>query len=323
MESIIPAGNTNLIMDDGKNCNNNRDYATSSQLERQAIYTDGLIQSSAVSNRDAIDRNGINAVNTTNTASAQIQAEVEQFGLLNSAATQASADRNNDATSRFGLYNSDRTVNEGQRNFGAVKDSTREILVSQTGGFKDGLLQNSQDTAAINANVTASAAAVALQNANNTSNIILSQTIGYKDGLLQASSNTSSLQASIASGVCGIEKELAFIKGSIELQAANNRASIELDAAKNLAQIQLSATIHAKDAALTAAQNASMLAQKIAECCCENKALILESSNKTDNLVRSLEENRLRDARQREHEELVALRLRSSLCPPPVAAVSL
>jgi len=54
---------------------------------------------------------------------------------------------------------------------------------------------------------------------------------------------------------------------------------------RNTAAIQMSAEC-----------NKSELARQIAECCCENKALILESAGKTDALIRSLDSERTREA---------------------------
>ena len=130
-----------------------------------------------------------------------------------------------------------------------------------------------------------------------------------------------------------VEREVLGMKGSIELQAANNKASLELeaaknkaalelDAAKNLASVQMTATINAKDAAMTASINHASLLQKIAECCCEQKALVIEKSSKTDDLIRQLQIENLRDSRESEHVELVALRLRASLVPALVPSVS-
>jgi len=88
-------------------------------------------------------------------------------------------------------------------------------------------------------------------------------------------------------------------------------------------EIALSAVLNAKDAELSAVKNAAAIAKQLAECCCEQKELTRFEGEKTRQLLLSQKEQDLRDARQREHEELVALRLRSSLLPPPVAAVSL
>lgn len=307
-----------------------------SRLEGQAQYVD-------ISNK--VDRNGSNNLNETVRQGEKSVASSEKFGLYNAGITENGADRNFAATKdgdKEILLNGSRETSQILVNqTGGFKDAllqsaqdTASILVSQTGGFKDGQFNASQNTASINSNINMSAAAVALQNATNTGNMILGQTIGFKDGQISACGNTAAIQQSVASGFCAVEREILGMKGSVELQAANNKASLELeaaknkaalelDAAKNLAAVQMTATINAKDAALTASINHASLLEKIAECCCEQKALAISEGSKTRELIILQKEQDLRDARNRDHEELVALRLRASLVPAPVAAVSL
>lgn len=99
-------------------------------------------------------------------------------------------------------------------------------------------------------------------------------------------------------------------------------AAIQLEAAKNhgTAQAKLIETKYQLE--LEAQKTAALLSAQIAECCCENKALVIEKANATDDLIRKLDENRVRDQLARTHEELVALRLRASLVPPLVPAVA-
>lgn len=87
-------------------------------------------------------------------------------------------------------------------------------------------------------------------------------------------------------------------------------------------QVEKDMLLQFKDAQLIAMQNKADLAREIAECCCENKALILEQATKTDLLIRQLDENRVRDELAKAREELIALRLRASLTPALTPAVS-
>lgn len=79
---------------------------------------------------------------------------------------------------------------------------------------------------------------------------------------------------------------------------------------KNTAAIQLEAYRHKEE-----------LARQIAECCCEQKALTIEKAAQTQDLIRDSEKDRLKDERDKLREELIALRVRSTLLPPLVGAV--
>lgn len=78
-----------------------------------------------------------------------------------------------------------------------------------------------------------------------------------------------------------------------------------------------------KDAQLVAMQNKCDLAEKIAECCCEQKELVREQANLTRELIRHNDAERLRDSYRDVKEELIALKMRASLLPPLAPAVSL
>lgn len=88
-------------------------------------------------------------------------------------------------------------------------------------------------------------------------------------------------------------------------------------------QVEKDALLQFKDAQLIAMQNKADLAREIAECCCENKELIRAEADRTRELMRSLDEGNLRDKLRLAQEELIAVRLRSTLVPLPTAAVSL
>jgi hypothetical protein len=354
MNINVPAGQTSGVhaFDHG----DKKDHcSTTDQVERLYVAGESSTQKGFVESRlegqaqyvdmtNKVDRNGSDNLRETVHQGEKDRHATEKFGLYNAGISENGADRNFAATK------------DGAREIllNGARD-TASILVGQTGGFKDGQYFGSQNTASINSNISVNAAAVALQNATNTGNVILGQTVGFKDGLIQACGNTASIkevshmgfrdgllqasnnqaaiQQSVASGFCAVEREVLGMKGSIELQAANNKASLELeaaknkaalelDAAKNLASVQMTATINAKDAAMTASINHASLLQKIAECCCEQKALVIEKSSKTDDLIRQLQIENLRDSRESEHVELVALRLRASLVPALVPSVS-
>lgn len=121
----------------------------------------------------------------------------------------------------------------------------------------------------------------------------------FRDSLLQAANNTAALQSHLTVG---------FKDGVIE--AEKIAAAAQLAMATNTAALQA-----------TAAANAAAAAMQLAECCCEIKGLVKDTAQKTEDLVRDLDKERIRDQLQHAREELTALRLRASLTPPLVPAV--
>jgi hypothetical protein len=87
-------------------------------------------------------------------------------------------------------------------------------------------------------------------------------------------------------------------------------------------QVEKDMLLQFKDAQLVAMQNKADLAAQIAECCCENKELIRAEAGETRQLMMKLDEQNLRDKLRKAEEELIALRLRSTLPPLPIAAVT-
>lgn len=126
---------------------------------------------------------------------------------------------------------------------------------------------------------------------------------------------------------------------SIKDQSASQFKDLLLQNCSNTSEIKMQAEIHAKDAALAARElihqgdkntaaiqleafrHKEELARQIAECCCEQKALTLETSHATQDLIRKLDEQRVRDELAKTREELIALRVRSTLTPPLVGSV--
>lgn len=88
-------------------------------------------------------------------------------------------------------------------------------------------------------------------------------------------------------------------------------------------QVEKDMLLQFKDAQLIAMQNKADLAKEIAECCCENKALILETSKQTELMMLKIESDR-REERYRDlKEDYLALKVRSGLPPALTPAVSL
>lgn len=149
---------------------------------------------------------------------------------------------------------------------------------------------------------------ILIQNCDNADKVLSNQNSNFRDIILQAATDTAALQ----------------------LAAANNTAALQMSMCANTAAIQLEATKNAAAQALAICEtqraadcHAAKLAAQIAECCCENKQLIIEKANATDQLIRQLADDQLRDKLNCAREELAALKLRASLAPPLTAAVTM
>jgi hypothetical protein len=151
---------------------------------------------------------------------------------------------------------------------------------------------------------------ILLQAATNTASIKEALCDDVKDLLLQGCNNTEKVMSQSANQF----KDLLLQNADIAKDAA-------VAAALNAKDAEISRTINAKDAALAAAVNYERLSAQgdkntcaiqaaIAECCCEQKEL-----------VRELDKDRIRDELAKTREELIALRVRSTLLPPLVGAV--
>lgn len=80
--------------------------------------------------------------------------------------------------------------------------------------------------------------------------------------------------------------------------------------------------IKLKDNEICAMRHKAELEAKLAECCAEHKAHACEEANKTRELIVKIHEENLRDKLRKTEEELIALKLRATLTPLPVAAVT-
>lgn len=126
--------------------------------------------------------------------------------------------------------------------------------------------------------------------------------------LLKSCADTSSIKDQSASQF----KDLLLQNCDNAKDAALAARDLMHQADKNTAAIQLEAFRHKEE-----------LARQIAECCCEQKALTLETSHANQDLIRKLDEQRIRDELAKTREELIALRVRATLTPPLTGAIPL
>jgi hypothetical protein len=293
VQPVVPAQDNmiNLLITENKmteSCHINRDdVARESSLERNALAGSAQAERLGLENLNKIDADTQNVDET-----------VQRFGFANLNATRSEGGEGRAETERFGFKNIEgseaaRHSSEtyGYRNVVATKDAekevleaicgstaglsaqAREILMSQTGGFKDVLLQAAQNTAALQMSMCEDSKQILLQACENTDAIKSQSSEQFKDVLLQSASNAS---------------------------------AVALQNALNAKDAEISRTINAKDAALSAAinyerlfaqgdRNAAALQASIAECCCEQKELVIERTGHTDALIRSLDEGRVKE----------------------------
>lgn len=149
---------------------------------------------------------------------------------------------------------------------------------------------------------------ILLQNCHNTDKIICNDNANAKEIVLQAANNAAAINAKLC---------------HMELSQAKDTAAIQLEAAKNFGALQLQASQNKCAIELDAAKHAAILAAQLAECCCEQKELTRQQAGETRDLINANEKERLKDERDKFREELIALRVRSTLLPPLVGSVPL
>lgn len=131
-----------------------------------------------------------------------------------------------------------------------------------------------------------------------------------RDILLKSCADTSSIKDQSANQFKDILLQNCEIAKDAAVTACTNVKDLIILGDKHYAQIQIEAL-----------RNKEELARQIAECCCEQKALTLETSHHTQDLIRKLDEQRVRDELAKTREELNTVRLRATLLPAPVASV--
>lgn len=255
-----------------------------STAQRIGLSAEATAQRLGLAGIGSTERNGYEGRSTTDRQGDANRATTERLGLANLEQTAREGYETRETVNKFGLYNSSTTQRVADR----LEDRIERLALHNADKMDFYGLKNFEATKdALKDSL--------LQACGNTDRIVCNDNANAKEIIMQAANNTSALQMKLC---------------ALELQQAKDTAAIQLEAAKNTAKIELDAARHAAD-----------LARQIAECCCENKSLIIEKANHTDELIRKLDEQRVRDQLQRTHEELVALRLRASLTPALTPAV--
>jgi len=209
-----------------------------------------------------------------------------------------------------GAYQTSQIVDKvtGSSYESALRDATNtsNILLSQTLGYKDGV---------INANLNA--AAIGVQ----------AEKIGAA-GTLQASMIGNDTQSKMASGFCAVEKEI--LVSNIALK--DKLAALEGKGDNNFYQIQIKSVENAKDAQhdrdvihlesqRQADANTAKILADAAACCCKTEKLIMAEGDATRELIRSMKIDTLARELSDTKDKLNFANLRASLLPAQTPAV--
>ncbi len=295
-ESILALANQMSVDTQGlSNTGVTEGAATMASAERVGLAAAATAERIGLAGIDHTNQNGVEGRVTTNSNGSEGRLTTNQNGSEGRSVTERNGSETRGVVERFGLANLESTKKEGHETrenvdkFGLYNsDKTGLYGLKNFEATKDALKD------------------ILLQNCHNTDKIICNENSNAKEIVLQAATNTAAIQSKL----CHIELNQARDTAAIQLEAAKNFAAVQLEASKNKCSIELDAARHAAE-----------LAKQIAECCCEQKSLIIEKANQTDDLIRKLDEQRVRDQLRKTEGELEALRLRASLLPPLVPSV--
>lgn len=285
----------------GINATENIGLAADATAQRGFNHADGTAQRMAIAELDAIERVAGDVSDSSRVilkdihdADNHISAGIERHGLFNAATTERTADKTQAEVEKFGLSELEAIRSAEQHLYTGLSQNAKDILMFSASEFERVKLQAAADTASIKQQQYEDSKQLLLQNCGDTDKIMSQAASQFKDILLQNCNDTASIkmQAEI------LGKDAALAARDLMHQADKNTAAIQMEAFRH------------KDE----------LARQIAECCCEQKALTLETSHHTQDLIRKLDEQRLRDELAKTREELIALRVRSTLTPALVGA---
>lgn len=268
---------------------------------------------------------GIAAIDAAEQAGYASSATAERIGLGAEATAQRGFNHADGTAQRMAIAELDAIGRVG----GDVCDSSRDIMrdihsadnhlagaVERLGLFNAGVTERQADK--IQAEVERfGLSELAAINASERY-LFAGMSANAKDILLKSCADTASIKDQSASQF----KDLL-------LQNAENAKDAAITACTNFKDLIILGDKHYAAIQIEALRNKEDLARQMAECCCEQKALTLETSHATQDLVRKWDEQRVRDelAKARDElaksrEELIALRLRATLSPAPVAAIA-
>jgi hypothetical protein len=240
-------------------------------------------------------------------------AQTDKFGLANLGATHSESDKiTGQATSiawnQAGLQNAGFAESRG-----LIGDNFARLAAQGENGFyRTGVAVNA-GFAGIAKDVGDSYARLSEQNCG------VKETVAAYGN--RASDQTATVLATLSGQHTGITRDICALGKDVALQAATHYGSLQLEASKNAAAIQLQAALISKESLLeqskwfalaekTAMVNKCELADKLAECCCEIKEVVVKTATATQDLIQAGEATRVRDALAAATTENAILRLR-------------
>ncbi len=248
---------------------------------------------------DVSERLALEELNKIDADTQNVAETVERFGFANLNATSRASDVGIAATD-----DARRTSEEyGYRGVVATKDSEKDVL----GAICDSSLGLSAFARDILLQVSGGTKDVLVQAAQNTASILLSSAKDTKELMLQACHDTDSIKS---------QSSEQF--RDVLLQASGNASAVALQNTLNAKDAAITAVSFAKDAALRAAvdyeriaaqgdRNTAALQASIAECCCEPRELVRETSCRTDSLIREMDDKRVKDELMEARFKILAL----------------
>ena len=265
-----------------------------------AIHTDSIL--------NAVNSNGVNNAQTT-----------QNVGLAADATAQRGFNHVDGTAQRMAIAELDAIGRVGEE----VCDSSRDIMRDIHGA--DNHLSGAVERMGLyNAGVTERTAS-RTQDEVERFGLSELEAIRASERYLFAgmSANAKDILLKSCADTASIKDQSANQFKDLLLQNAANAKEAAITACTNVKDLIILGGKHYAAIQIEALRNKEDLARQIAECCCEQKALTLETSHATQDLVRKLDEQRVRDELARTREELTALRLRASLTPPLVPAVTM
>ncbi len=257
-----------------------------------AIHTDSIL--------NAVNANGVNGVQTT-----------QNVGLAADATSQRGFNHVDGTAQRMAIAELDAIGKVGE----GVCDSSRDLMrdihaadnhlsgaVERQSLFNAGVTERNADKTQAEVERFGLSELAAINSAERY--LFAGMTQNAKETLLEFERTKLLINAGnkdLLLQACGNAKDAALAARDLMHQADKNTAAIQLEAFRHKEE----------------------LARQIAECCCEQKALTLETSHKTQDVIREVEDRRVRDELARTREELIALRVRATLSPPLTGTVPL
>lgn len=239
---------------------------------------------------------------------------------LESIASAQRAGYSAEGTAQRGFQHADGTA---QRMAIAELDATRAVGSDVCDSSRDIM----RDLHGVDNHVSSSVERMGLYNAGVTERFGLSEleAIHASEKYLFAgmSENVKDILLKSCADTASIKDQSANQFKDILLQNAENAKDAAVTACTNVKDLIILGDKHYAQIQIEALRNKEDLARQIAECCCENKALLLETSHQTQDVIRKLDEQRVRDELARTREELIALRVRATLTPPLTGAIPL